>query len=241
MPIQKWEHFFKPEVRSSGRRYFTTGNISFSQLSDTEVQSYIRGSTSIKVILKSKSISSEEVTAFCTCPNSRKGIFCKHIWAALLITNEKRPEFFDEKSELEIHQNTTDSVPQNKFARTAPRPALSSEQIASRDKFKIKQKEYRKSQYEKNKQRLKDLKPSQKTDYPPGPQLPKEVQAALLFFTENGIPLEDSLDSESISNARKKLSRIFHPDKGGTHEEVLQLNTNCETLLRFVAPKTLKK
>jgi hypothetical protein len=41
-------------------------------------------------------------------------------------------------------------------------------------------------------------------------------------------------DKDILAEAKRKLSRIFHPDKGGTHEESVELNQNCEILLRFI-------
>jgi hypothetical protein len=46
-----------------------------------------------------------------------------------------------------------------------------------------------------------------------------------------------SLNGDSISRARKKLSRIFHPDTNGTHEEIVELNKNTDLLLKFLSNK----
>ncbi len=41
-------------------------------------------------------------------------------------------------------------------------------------------------------------------------------------------------DSAIVAEAKKKLSRIFHPDKGGTHEEMAELNHQCELVLQYL-------
>jgi hypothetical protein len=41
-------------------------------------------------------------------------------------------------------------------------------------------------------------------------------------------------DEAIATEAKKKLSRVFHPDKGGTTEEMVELNRNCELVLDFL-------
>ena len=54
MMIQSWEHFFKPEVRASGRSLVTQAKVSIQQPSDTEVVAYIRATPPLKVVLKNR-------------------------------------------------------------------------------------------------------------------------------------------------------------------------------------------
>jgi cellulose synthase/poly-beta-1,6-N-acetylglucosamine synthase-like glycosyltransferase len=49
----------------------------------------------------------------------------------------------------------------------------------------------------------------------------KAIENAFEYFLQNGFDLKISFNEESISRARKKLSRVFHPDIIGTHEEIL--------------------
>ena len=63
---------------------------------------------------------------------------------------------------------------------------------------------------------------------------PLEVETALTYFSDNGFELSDSLEIENVAAARKTLSRIFHPDKGGTHEEILTLNENYDALASYL-------
>jgi len=241
MSIENWEHFFKPEARSSGRRFFAEGNVSVSQPSDTEIQAYIKGSSPIKVNLKSPSMESALITADCTCPASKKGQLCKHIWATLLTVEDKRPDFFDGKQEIEKKSVAQDEeAPSNQkfskpFAKPPPKP-LTEAQIESKEAYKAKQNDYRKQQYQKQKQRLKDMKQDKKKskNTTPAPALPEDVEIAMAYFSENGFPLENPPRVETIQLAKKKLSRIFHPDIGGSHDEILELNKHCEAIFDFI-------
>jgi uncharacterized Zn finger protein len=239
---EKWEHFFKPEVRSGGRSYFAKGSVRSSQPSDTEVVAYISGSSSAKITFKSESVSSEVVTVDCSCPASQKGQFCKHIWATLLKIESSHADFLDGKEDIMKASSDSDSETESKSA-PKPRPRsqfrpeqkpLSEAQIASQEALKAKQSDYRKQQYQKQKQRFKEQKQAQKkTKLPAVPEYPADVQAALNFFSENGFALEGTLNPESIRLAKKRLSRVFHPDIGGSHGEIVVLNEKAETLIRF--------
>lgn len=227
-------------MRSSGRTYFAKGSVRSSQPSDTEVVAFISGSSSAKITFKSESVSSEVVTVDCSCPASQKGQFCKHIWATLLKIESNHADFLDGKEDIvkASSESETDGAPSFK---KAPRPQfrpekkpLSEAQIASQEALKAKQADYRKQQYQKQKQRLKEQKQAQKkTKLPAAPEYPADVQAALNFFSENGFALEGTLNPESIRLAKKRLSRVFHPDIGGSHGEIVVLNEKAETLIRF--------
>ena len=242
MSTENWEHFFKPEVRTSGRRFYSEGSVSVSQPSDTEIQAYIRGSTPIKISLKSPSMASKLITADCTCPASKKGQLCKHIWATLLAVEEKKPEFFEDKEELQKREplaaveaeQTIKS--KSTFKPQAKRPA-SEEQLEKQAAFKAKQADYRKAQYQKQKQRLKDKKPSKNKSHLQTVSLPDEVEAAVTYFSENGFPLEAPFKTESVQISKKKLSRIFHPDIGGSHHEIVELNKHSENLIAYIESK----
>lgn len=227
MSVQNWEHFFKPEVRSSGRALFKQGKATIVQPSDTEIIVYIRVSSACKVSLKTKSVASDKVTVDCNCPAGKKNQFCKHIWAALLATAEKNPDFFEAKTEIEKQESSFKKAENTK-------PELSKAREATQAAFKDKQATYRKEQYQKQKQRLKNYKElkkglTKKTEYP------SEVEKALNFFSQNGIELRESLNKEMIGSAKKKLARIFHPDRGGSHDEILDLNKFSDVLIGFAA------
>ena len=221
--IQAWEHFFKPEVRSSGRAFLIKGKVSQSRPSDTEIQTYVRASTAFKVIFKSM-MGSNTVTVDCTCPQSKKGQFCKHIWAALLMSEEKNSDFFDSKTELQKGSQPS--------FESAAKPKQTQAQMDSQAAYKLKQADYRKQQYQKQKQFAKDRRQAKK-NISESPEFPEAVELALQFFLDNGFPLRESLTRESVSFANKKLARIFHPDRGGSHDAILELNKFVDILNRF--------
>ncbi len=220
MPLKNWEHFFKPEVRNSGQLFVRKGKVTLRSPSDTEIDSYVQGSASFKVTLKCTSVESTTFIAACSCPQSSRGQFCKHVWATLVVALEKNSDFFESKTDLLVETSkTTSSGPTKRLNQPNP-------------ETKAKQAEYRKQQYQKQKQKLKELKKSKHTNtvaeiHPP------EVETALEFFFENGFPLKESLTQAAVGTAMKKLARVFHPDMGGSHEEILQLNEHAEVLTKF--------
>ncbi len=230
MAVEKqWEHFFKPEVRKQGAEYFSRGAVSLSIAADTQIQAFVRVSSGAKVSFVSESIASLAFTADCSCSASSKGQFCKHIWATLLKVEESHPDFLDSKSEIEKGSGTS------KFSQSK-KPVQSEARSQAQEAMKTRQADYRKAQYQKQKQRLKDQKGAQKSSSKfsqPTTTYPADVEAALAYFAENGFPMENAISEESLRNAKRLLSRIFHPDKGGTHEEILTLNQNFDILLEY--------
>jgi len=209
----KWEHFFKPEVRMRGQEDFLAGLVFVSNASDTQIQGMVKASTPLKVSFLSQDIASSSFTVDCSCSSSAKGTFCKHIWAMLLLVVKKHPDFLDSKTML-------DKV--TLFGK-------------AESPFKAKQAEFKKAQYQKQKARVKEQRKALKNkDTAVGTAFPEPVAEALTYFSENGFPMEASLDGESVKNAKKILARVFHPDKGGTHEEALVLNQHYDTLIRFI-------
>lgn len=235
MLIENWEHFFKPEVRSSGRSLFAQGKVSITQPSDTEIVAYVRTSPPLKVILKSPSMSSNTIFADCNCPAGKKNMFCKHIWAGLLATEQKNPDFFDSKTEIEKQET---SFKKTDKPSTSAQPTTQSldKTKAWEEKqaaFKEKQNNYRKEQYQKQKQRLKEFKKNKK-DLIPEATFPRDVEKALSFFSQNGFELRETLTKELVGAAMKKLARIFHPDLGGSHDESLELNKHTNILMGYI-------
>ena len=219
----KWQHFFKPEVRSRGLDYFKNSKVIFSMPSDTEVLAYIKGSISTKVSFKSISVQSPLLTVDCTCSAAKKGQFCRHIWATLLMAESKRPKFIDSKTEIEMKTPVSEPVKKS---------ILSDTQLAAKEAFKEKQADYRKVQYQKQKQQV--LLHKQNKISKTNKNHSAEVQAALDYFSENGFALQIPLDVEALQLAKKKLSRVFHPDKGGKHKEILELNKNFDRLIKYI-------
>lgn len=231
MSIQIWEHFFKPEIRASGRALFSQGKVSIQRPSDTEIVAHIRISPPLKVSLKLQSMASDKINVDCNCSAGKKGILCKHIWAALLATEAKNPDFLESKTKIERKENTSRSAEKD-------RPSEKSQAYeAKQQAFKEKQATYRKEQYQKQKQRLKNIKDAKKTKYaePERVEFPRDIEEALSFFSKNGIELRDAMKKEIVGSAKKKLARIFHPDFGGSHDEILDLNKYSEALLKFIS------
>lgn len=226
MSVEKvYEHFFKPEVRKQGQEYFAQGLVQISNASDTQVQGFIKVSAGPKVTFYSTDIASPTFTVNCTCPVSSKGNFCKHIWAVLLVVESKYPDFLDSKNNIEKGSSESGSLGAKKESP-----------------FKAKQDDYRKQQYEKQKLRAKEqrqaIKQSKKTDQQRAKsssavsslKLSADAEAAVKYFEDNGFSLGSPVSEELLRNAKRDLSRIFHPDKGGTHEESVTLNQHYEVL-----------
>ncbi len=225
MAIETWVDFFKSEVRSAGQAFVNKGQVALMRATDTELLAYIRASTSLKVQLKSPSIDSPLLTAFCNCPLGKKGNLCKHIWATMMVVEEKNPDFFSGKTELTTADATS--------APEALRPKLSQTQIDSQAAYKLKQADYRKQQYQLQKERAQKFKKTKNAKTPMAPLFPDNVAEALRYFSENGFALADSLSAEAVGLARKKLARVFHPDLGGSHDEILELNRFTDVLINF--------
>lgn len=238
--IDQWEHYFKPEVRSSGRLMVTKEQVSLKQPSDTELVAFLRVSGGVKVHLKLTRVDSAEVQATCTCPLFKKGQYCKHIWATLLESIQKKPDFFEDKTELSITEiqgsskaivDSTDMTGGNTDSSAAQ-----VREIKKNEKHQQKleaQSLYRKLQYQKQKLRLKKMKLAKKNQVPES-KFPASVEEALTYFLDNGFDLRAGLTKESVNLAKKKLARVFHPDLGGSHREILELNGYAEILSKFL-------
>ncbi len=213
MAIHHIEDFFKPEVRKRGADEFAKDWAVLAHSSDTQITAYVQRKS--KVSLASLDIASASLTAQCSCPQSAKKQLCRHIWAVLMAVDLKSPDFLECKTTIEI------------LATAAP---------TRNQDHKARQSEFRKEQYQKMKQKMKDRKqkakeaaePIEKVDYP------APVESALGFFADQGYPVESSLNEETLRRVWKKLSVIFHPDRGGTHQEAVILNENFETLRKFL-------
>lgn len=219
-----WDQFFKSEIRNSGKLLYTKARVSLTRASDTEIQIFIRASSSFKVTFKSVSVESKTLTVECSCPQSKKGQFCKHIWVSLLVIAEKSPDFLELKTELQKKANPLSEPIKSKSSQI-----YADAQLA----HKLKQTAYRKQHYQKQKQRLKDQKISKK-NVVRSAEFPPDVEMALNYFTENGFFLRDTLTTAAVGLAMKKLARIFHPDLGGSHSEILELNKFTAILDKYI-------
>jgi hypothetical protein len=215
--------FFKGETRSSGARLFKQEKVALGSHSDTAVEAFVRVSPPAKVVLKTPDIGSESLSASCSCSSGMKGQACKHVWAVLLATEERYPDFLGAKRSLEKIEGAVEAKtirPESEYQASA----------------KLRAKEYRKEQAERQKARVKQLKQERKgrESLAERGAFPEAVEAALAYFDANGFPMPAGPADEVLAEAKKRLSRVFHPDRGGSHEEIVELNRNCEVLLRFM-------
>lgn len=218
-----WENHFKPEIRKAGNAFITKDRVNITQSTDTQIQAYVRAASSFKVTLNSESIESDTIFADCNCPQSKKGKVCKHIWAVLATVVEQELDFLESKTDIQKKSSTAvETLVKVKAAASA-----------SQEEYKQKQDDYRKAQYQKQKERAKNFKASKKNK-DKSQSYPSDVLAALKYFEENGFPLDDSFNKESVATAKKKLANVFHPDKGGSHDETLELIKFSKILLDFL-------
>ena len=219
---------FKPETRTGGAKLFHQEKLWLANASDTAIEASVKAAPPCKVRLATEDIGSETFTAQCNCAAAKKGQLCKHIWATLLGVAEKYPDFLSSK-----HNIATPT------AHSEPRSATKKSTIANetyQSAAKARAADYRKDQYQKHKDRAK----AQKRERQSRPALvssasfPEEVETALAYFSLNGFPMPAGPDEAIINEAKKKLSRVFHPDKGGSNAEVIELNNYCQLLLQFL-------
>lgn len=218
-------HYFKPEVRNAGSQLFDKGEVTLSISGDTQIQAYVKRSGSSRVKFMSESIGNPLFTADCNCTSASKGQLCKHIWATLLAVEQKNPDFLDSKTDIE------------KFSTAKAPPSA----------YEIRQTEYKKQMQEQQKLRAKAqrdaLKETRKTaknadrqtlrqpSVPAVSDESEEVTEAMLYFEEHGVELQGNLTEESLRAGRKQIARVFHPDRGGTHEDGVELNKYFDILL----------
>jgi len=213
MPIgPSLEQCFKPEERKRGEELFRKKTVMISTASDTEVRAFIKASSGGKVGLSAEEVGGGRLIADCSCPVGRKGLLCKHVWAVLLQLEERGSDFLEGKCDAEARANE----------RTPTAGGLKRQQYKAERRQKIKEraKEIRREK--------KQSAPAQGFSYPP------EVEEARGYFSDNGFPLEHPLEMEALMNARKILSRVFHPDKGGTHEESITLSVHFEAIRDYL-------
>jgi len=220
-----WEEHFKPEARSKGQTLFEKEKVSLPRPSDTEIHLFVRDSSGFKVIFKSSALQDPELSVFCTCPKFKKGQFCKHIWASILSVRQNTPDFLSSKKKLVI---------QLPIEAERPSPSISKDFYqAVQESQKKKQVEYRKQQYQRQKMWKKERKFG-KEEAPSPSVYPPQIHEALKYFDDNGFSLSEDLSKESLGIAKKQLARIFHPDRGGNHSEILELNHFSQILESYI-------
>ena len=224
---ENFGNYFKNEIRSSGAKLHAQGKVSIQNSTDNEIHAYVRGTPLSKVRFWTRAVGNPSFFAQCSCPMSGKSQFCKHVWATLLCAEQKASSFLHGKESI---TKPSDFEGDGAAASAASiviekRKAVAKERAA----------EYRKSQYERQKLHAKTFKKGRTIGgLPSQPSWPPEVVDALVYFSLNGFSMLQGPSEAELGEAKLKLSRVFHPDKGGTNEEAVELNRNCELLLRFL-------
>lgn len=236
-------NFFKPESKSSGRKLFSQDKVSIANGSDTSIEAFVRVAPPLKVRLSTEAIESEAFAASCTCPAGKKGRFCKHVWATLLCVEEKYPDFLSAKQVIEKPSAAPESSEPLEAAEEEKARSFSEKQESYKAAAKERASLYRKVQYQKQKLRKKQQKLNRQGREAPVETsvFPPEVDAALSYFSLNGFPMPAGPEEEVLAEAKKKLSRVFHPDKGGSHAEIIELNRNVELLFEFLHGRSERK
>ena len=215
MAVDTLADFFMPEDRKRGDDLFAKELVSIASASDTQVRAFIKASGAPRVSFTAADITSPGFQADCTCPSAKKGRLCKHIWATLLKLDAKGSDFLASKIAIE----------------------KGSAQMASPVNLaaKVRQAEYKQQRSEQNKARNKDRRRGKKQSAAAAAfSYPDEVEAARAYFATNGFELTHPLALEPLDAARKLLARVFHPDKGGTHSEILTLNENYDIIAAYL-------
>jgi len=203
---------FRSEIRKKGEDDFRKGCVMISQSSDSEVRAFVKSAGAGRVSLAAEAVDSRTFAASCTCPNGKKGLLCRHIWATILKLEDSESDFILSKENL--------------TAGSADLP---------KNDYKEKQNE-RARQYGKEvRQKIKAKAKAKASGSDKSPSIyPAPVEEALKYFEDNGFELKHDLTSESLESARRQLARVFHPDKGGTHDEILELNRQFEILSEYL-------
>lgn len=215
MDMDTLADFLMPEDRKHGEDLFNKGAVAIASASDTQVCAYIKDSGAPRVSFAAEDITSSIIQADCTCSKAKKGKLCKHMWATLLKLDTNGSDFLAFKSLIEK-------------AAAKPESAASLDAKARQAEYNQQRKEQNKARNKKNRHDKKQVFSNVISHYP------EEVEAARSYFLANGFELSHPLQIEDLNSARKILARVFHPDKGGTHQEILTLNENHNLIATYL-------
>ena len=210
--------YFKPEARSSGARMLAQEKVFLSGASDLAVRAVVRSSPPTRVELSTLDMESKNIIAQCNCAKGKGSELCKHVWATILCAVDKYADFFFWLLSIAAKE---EDVP----AQAEPKPGPVN---AYQEAAKGRAAEYRKSQRERQKAWGKKSSPVKASKYP------ADVEASLAYFALNGFPMAEGISDEELGQAKRQLSRVFHSDRGGTHEEIVELNSHAETLALYL-------
>lgn len=215
MTIDNLADFFKPETRKQGADLFNKNAVSITSTSDTQGLAYIKSTGAPRVSFAAEDLTSSLFQVDCTCTTAKKGKLCKHIWATLLKLESIESDFLAYKSLIKM----ADAKPESDASLDA----------------KKRQAEYKQQLKDHNKARNKKIRQNKKQTHLIAPSpYPEKVEIALSYFSDNGFELSHPIQIEDLNAARKILSRVFHPDRGGTHDEILALNKNHDVIANYL-------
>lgn len=213
--VQLADHF-KPEDRKRGEDLFAQDVVIVSSATDTTVKALIKVSGAPRISLEADDVSSPLFNARCSCPSFAKGHACKHLWATLLKLEQRDADFLSGKTRMDL-------------SAVEARPKVNERQLERLVQQKERAKEMRREQKARRAPKTAASPPSKSR-----PNHPEPVTEALAYFLTNGFDLAGDLTLDQALNAKRILSRVFHPDKGGTHEEAIVLNENFEILREYL-------
>ena len=99
-----WQNYFKQTILIRGRDYYRRGKVIGLQAFGDEYEAKVLGSRLYSVRVEERD--GALYTAFCDCPHSRSGYYCKHIAAVLLAIDEYR----NTQSAHEMENNPFDGL-----------------------------------------------------------------------------------------------------------------------------------
>jgi len=211
---------------AKGEKFFAEGAVVLRTTRDTQVIAFVRSGQGVQVQLKSDSVTSPDIEAKCSCAQHRRGQLCAHVWAVVFALDQTQATFLNAKCSVVLPQKPESSTKKSFL----PGPTAARKAAAAA---------YRKEIYQKRKLAQKEKTSSRKKRvFLQRPELDPEILAAFAYFSQNGFVLTQPLDRQELHAAWKSLARVFHPDKGGTHDEALSLSTHYRTLQALLKDTT---
>lgn len=208
--LERLSTYFTPEERRRGEDLVSKDQVVISSASDTDVKGFVKGSGACRVTLAAPEVASSSFAAEGTCTVARKGRLCRHVWGVLVALESKSSDFLEGKQEIGEPSPVAESAKKSEY----------------KERQKLRAKEFRHAMKERDKK-------AKGKEREPAFHYPAAVEEARQYFQTNGFPLEN-LNLEEINNAKRILSRVFHPDRGGTSEEILTLNHNFDILREYL-------
>ena len=207
---------FRPEDQRAGKHLYQSGGVVLRIASDQAIGALVKQGTGYRVTLEASPLSLDLINATCSCSRGKKGRPCPHVAAAINGIEDKQPEFLIGRKQITF--STAEPV--------AP------------SAFQVAQTERRRAHADVQKERAREMRRTRRMEsrgQEPIPDFPPEIAAALEYFKINGFDLAKNLTEATLREARTVLARVFHPDRGGAHQEMLELNDQFERVRAFVS------